>query len=149
MSSKAPLALIEQAVMVLVFALAAALCLRVFLWSDALSRRDAACDRALLEAQTAAETLKHAGGAEDQALEAASRALGGQVSHRVWSLYYDETWGVSGREEAAYHLEARAEPSGLAGLQQVRIEITEANGAGSSPLAELTVAWQGEVEPHG
>lgn len=149
MRSKAPLALIEQAVMVLVFALAAALCLRVFLWSDECSRRDEACDRALLEAQTAAETLKHAGGEEDQALEAASHALGGQVSHRVWSLYYDETWAVSGQEQAAYRLEAQPEPTGLAGLRQVRIQITGADDAGSSPLAELTVAWQGEVGPHG
>ena len=46
MRSKAPLVLMEQAVMVLVFALAAALCLRAFVWSDQLSRQNEARDRA-------------------------------------------------------------------------------------------------------
>ena len=38
MKSKAPLALMEQMVMLLVFALAAALCLQAFVQSDRLSR---------------------------------------------------------------------------------------------------------------
>ena len=50
MRSKAPLILMEQMVMLLVFALAAALCLQAFVKSDALSSRGEARDRALLEA---------------------------------------------------------------------------------------------------
>ncbi len=149
MRSKASLALIEQAVMVLVFALAAALCLRAFLWSDQLSRRDKARDRALLEVQTAAETLKHAGGEVDHALEEAARALGGQVSQGVWFRYYDQNWSAAGCGEAVYRLEARAEPTDTAGLRQARVRITGVEHDASSPLAELTVAWQGEVDGHG
>ena len=59
MRSKAPLVLMEQLIMVLVFAVAAALCLRMFVGSDNLSRRYAATDRTVLEAQAAAEQLKH------------------------------------------------------------------------------------------
>jgi Tfp pilus assembly protein PilX len=58
--SKTPLALMEQLVMVLVFALAAALCVQVFVLSDRTSRYGEARDRALLEAQSAAEALKAA-----------------------------------------------------------------------------------------
>ncbi|MEI3306106.1 MAG: hypothetical protein V8R40_08850 [Dysosmobacter sp.] len=47
MRSKAPLALMEQLVMVLVFALAAALCVQVFVLSGQTSRWNAARDRAL------------------------------------------------------------------------------------------------------
>ena len=49
MKSKAPLALIEQLVMLLVFALAAALCLRGFVWAELRSQR--------MEARTHAVTL--------------------------------------------------------------------------------------------
>ena len=59
--SKTPLALMEQMVMVLVFALAAALCVQVFVLSDRTSRYGEARDRALLEAQSAAEALKSGG----------------------------------------------------------------------------------------
>lgn len=58
MRSRAPLALMEQTVMVLIFALAAALCLRAFALADGISRRVEATDRAVLWAESAADTLK-------------------------------------------------------------------------------------------
>lgn len=58
MKSKAPLVLMEQLVMVLVFALSAAVCLQVFALSGGLSRTCEARDRAVVIAQNAAETLK-------------------------------------------------------------------------------------------
>ena len=62
MRNKSPLALMEQLVMVLVFALAAALCLQVFMFADLTSERNAAIDRAVTECQNAAEILKASGG---------------------------------------------------------------------------------------
>lgn len=59
MRSRTPLALMEQVIMVLVFALAAALCLRAFVLSDSISQACAERDRALLALQSTAETLKH------------------------------------------------------------------------------------------
>ena len=58
MRSKSPLALMEQLVMVLVFALAAALCVQAFVLADGRSQQTVDRDHALLEAQNVAETLK-------------------------------------------------------------------------------------------
>lgn len=58
MKSRASLVLLEQLVMVLVFALAAALCLRCFAKAEALSAQTARRDEAVRMAQNAAELLK-------------------------------------------------------------------------------------------
>ena len=62
MKSRASLSLIEQTMMLLIFALAAALCLRGFVLADTRSRTYADRDQALLCAQNAAQTLKACGG---------------------------------------------------------------------------------------
>ena len=56
MTSKAPLLLMEQMVMLVVFALAAALCVQAFVRSDAASARNEARDEAVVLCQNAAET---------------------------------------------------------------------------------------------
>ena len=61
MRSRSPLVLMEQLVMILVFALAAALCLQVFVFADRVSARSEQTDRAVLVCQNTAETLKAAG----------------------------------------------------------------------------------------
>ena len=61
MKSRAPLALMEQIVMVLVFALAAAICLQAFVASGKLSRQAEERGRAVVEAQNMAEALKYDG----------------------------------------------------------------------------------------
>ena len=58
MRSKASLFLMEQLVMVLVFALAAALCLQVFVRAEEISLETARRDEAVFLAQNAAEMLK-------------------------------------------------------------------------------------------
>ena len=68
MKSKAPLMLMEQMIMLLVFALAAALCLQAFVKSEQLSSRSENRDRAVTIAQTAAETIRHCGGDMGNAL---------------------------------------------------------------------------------
>ena len=61
MKSKAPLVMMEQIVMVLVFALAAALCLQTFVLSGNISERTEEVNRAAIEAQNVAEELKSEG----------------------------------------------------------------------------------------
>lgn len=137
--SKTPLALMEQLVMVLVFALAAALCVQVFVLSDRTSRRSAERDRALLEAQNAAEALKS--GDEDYfaALSAATGDGGRSIS-------YDRDWqSVTEADAAAYHLLIFPADSGLDYLWAARIQVYTAAG---DLLAELPVAGQ-EVAPNG
>lgn len=57
------LSLLEQCVMLLVFALAAALCLKGFLAAELTARENGQRDSAVLLAQNAAEQLKHHRGA--------------------------------------------------------------------------------------
>ena len=58
MKDKTPLLLIEQLIMILVFALTAALCLRGFAYADGLSEQICQQEQAAVLAQSAAETLK-------------------------------------------------------------------------------------------
>lgn len=64
MKHKASLLLMEQLVMILVFALAAALCLQVFAKAEEISRETARRDQAVVLAQNAAERLKATGNPE-------------------------------------------------------------------------------------
>lgn len=140
MRSKAPLALLEQVVMLAVFALAAVLCLRAFLWADARSEGFARRDRAMVEVQSAAEVLKAAGGEVAHAQREAARRMGGTLSQGLWCLCYDEQWQVSGQEDAAYRLCAQGVPAPVEGLCQARVWLDwEENG---ETLFEVTVAWQ-------
>ena len=54
MRSKAPLVMIEQMIMLLVFALAAVLCLQAFTTSKEISEESICRDRAVVEVQNAA-----------------------------------------------------------------------------------------------
>ena len=86
MKSRAPLALMEQTVMVLVFALAAALCLRAFVLADGISRQVEATDHAVLWAESAADTLK----ARKGDLAQAAAELGGKLDGQRWTILLDE-----------------------------------------------------------
>lgn len=137
--SKTPLALMEQLVMVLVFALAAALCVQVFVLSDQTSRRSGERDRALLEAQNAAEALKSG----DEDYFAALSAVTGDGGR---SISYDEDWrSVADASTAAYHLLIFPGDSGLDGLWTAQVQVYTADG---ELLANLPVAGQ-EVSQDG
>ena len=62
MKHKSSLLLMEQLIMLLVFALAAVLCLQIFIKADTLSRETEGQDRAVVLAQNAAALLKASGG---------------------------------------------------------------------------------------
>ena len=74
MRNKTSLLLMEQLVMVLVFALAAALCLSAFVKADGLSCETVRRDAAVLLAQNAAEVLKATSGDSELAAAAASES---------------------------------------------------------------------------
>lgn len=147
MKNKAPLPLMEQLIMVLVFALTAALCLQGFTLANRMSHRQEARDRAVLEVQNAAEVLKHNAGD----YEAAAAQLGGTWDGQTWSIYYDDSWqmisaaagGQPSVSSAAYILQASPAPSDnpLLGLSNVRIFDQD------EVLFVITAAWQ-EVDAH-
>jgi|GEM_PF-667159 len=145
MRGKATLALMEQLVMVLVFALAAALCVQAFAASNRMSETAAARDRAVQLAQSAAEIMKSRGGDMAQAQSAAMDRLGGQLSQGVWYILYDRDWNEvsdDGSEEAVYRLEAL--PDSGAGQSKAEIRVSVEDG---ETLSSLPVAWQ-EVDNH-
>lgn len=151
MRSKAPLTLMEQAVMVLVFALAAVLCLRVFVWSDRTSKLGAAKDIAAIKVQSAAEIIKNdgkTGSGEKDILSAAAEKIAEGGSYKIddEKLYvgYDEKWQPAEQEgEVKYFLSVYAVDSGSDRLGAVRIEIVEKTQG--ETLFEITAAWQKEA----
>lgn len=139
MKNKAPLALMEQMVMLLVFALAAALCMQVFVFARQLSLRCEAEAHAVQAAQNAAEVLKGSGGDYARAV----KAHGGRCEEEIWRIGYDGQWRQS-ETDVAYWVEVVPAGSGqpLLGMADVTVETSE-----DVELFSLTVAWQ-EVAGH-
>lgn len=84
--SKAPLALMEQIIMILVFALTAAVCLQAFVYSNNLSERGDRENLAATHAQEVVETCKMFSGDLEQALS----KLSGERTENGLSVYYKE-----------------------------------------------------------
>ena len=133
MRDKTPLVLIELLIMLLVFALAAAVCLRAFAWADRESLRGEARDRAVLTAELAAETLKHYKGD----FAAAAADFGGCWDGEVWRVGFDGDWTPA--ENAAYHLQAVRVTDTQEYLGRAEIAVFDADG---NRLFSLPLAWQ-------
>ena len=86
MRNKTTLMLMEQLVMITVFALASVLCLQMFTFAYRTSRYQEQRDRAVLEAQNAAEALK--GGAQEYFCGAGAEFSGDGAC----VLLYDAEW---------------------------------------------------------
>lgn len=146
--SKAPLAMMEQMVMLLVFALAAALCLQAFVKSDGLSKRGESRDRAAVLCQNAAEVLRSTGGDFGAAAEKLEAA---QYTQDSFQIFYGEDWQSCamtapnvypfGYTLGASRLETDVPGLGKAGVWVQMDETGE-------ELFRLEVAWQ-EVSAHG
>lgn len=153
MRSKSPLALMEQIVMVLVFALAAALCLRVFVFSELASARNEAVDRAVLECQSAAEFLKSTGLSVNEAQAELADRMGGTVSQGLLQVCYDEEWNVipGDGDDCMYVLEVQGRPTEVEGLMKAHVCVAALEdigvGGNGERLFAVDVAWQ-EVSGH-
>lgn len=133
MRNKAALTLIELSVMLAVFALAAALCLRGFVWAEETARACEARDQALLQAQSAAEVLKSCG----SDMEKAAAIFGGTCAAGIWSVSYNEQWEqVEGSGTYRLTAETRESGSPLLGMAAVRV-LQDGNC-----LVQLETAWQ-------
>lgn len=148
MRSKSPLALMEQVIMVLVFALAAALCLRVFAFSDLASTRNEAVDRAVLECQNAAEILKANGLSGAEAQKELVARMGGTMSQGLVQICYDEEWNVipENNEDCVYVVEMQGMPTDVEGLAKAHIRAAAVKdisvGGSGEDLFATEVAWQ-------
>ena len=106
--SKSALFLMEQVIVIAVFAICAAACVRILAVSYITARETRDMSNALLAAQSAAETYKAAAGDIDLTAE----ILGGAASGEAESLrvYYNDKWGVSEERDAAYILRLISAP---------------------------------------
>ena len=141
MKNKAPLVLMEQLIMTLVFALAATVCLQIFVFSDQMSRRDELTDRAVLAAQSAAETVKHTRGDYRQA----AQISGGSWDETTWSLpFLKNGQPVQDPRDADFYISVSTVDSGhpLLGMAEVTAETAEGR-----VLFVISTAWQ-EVDAY-
>lgn len=83
--SKAPLALMEQIIMILVFALTAAVCLQAFVYSNSISQKSLAQNIAANHAQEVAEYVK-----DIRDVDAVCQKLSGQRTEEGAIFFYPE-----------------------------------------------------------
>jgi len=137
MKSKAPLVMMEQIVMVLVFALAAALCLQTYVLSGVISKRTEAKNRAVVEAQNVAETMKNGG--FNEYLDCYDPEQRGTV----WCTLLSADWQITKEESLAeYVITVSYEESDTLCLWLAEIILEEADG---EELVRLSTAGQTEV----
>ena len=123
MKHRTPLVLMELVVMLLVFSLAAGLCMQGFAWADTQSLEENQKDRAFLQLQNAAEQLK----------------AGEEVAE---TLLFDENW-QSTQKNPVYVMKLTRLEREVPYLAAAQLEITDRDG---KSLGKLTVSWQ-EVQP--
>lgn len=134
MKSKAPLSLMEQLIMLLVFALAAALCLQVFVLSGQISRSCQEQQQAVAAVQNAAEVTKAFKGDFRQL----SEYIGGSGDPRLWRLGYDNDWEPVPADDAVYQVRITPLSTGMPTLGSA--EVTALSQTGE--LFSVTVSWQ-------
>lgn len=136
MKNKAPLTMIEQVIMLLVFALAAALCLQAFTAANQSSKAYAARDRAATQAQSTAEALKHTGGDYEEA----AQLMGGFLRDGSLTVCYDENWQLSDAPEITYVVTAPPADASQPFLAQTTVTVYD--DAEQETLFSLPVSWQ-------
>lgn len=135
---KAPLVLMEQVIMVLVFALVAAICIQAFVLARNISLCMTERDHAMNIAQTLAETVKAYGGS----MEEVGNELGGSIDGEQLVFHYDGQWnGVANAEEAQYRVVFVREESD-AFCRYGTISVSDK--AQKQEIFSMQVAWQGE-----
>ena len=138
MKNKTPLSLLELLLMVLIFSLSAALCLRAFVYSGKLSRQDAAAVLAESRAQSAAEVLKSVKGDTGKA----SEILGGAAEGQILVIGYDKDWNAaSTAQSAVYTLKATVEREAYLG--RAGIVISDSSG---NVIYTLSASWQEDLK---
>ena len=136
MKSKTTLSLIEQIIMLAVFAIAATAVLKVFVYAETLSGKKEVQSFAVAQSQNAAEAVKAAGGD----MEAAARLVGAKVQGEGFEISYDEELNLVSRA-GCYTLKAEPPEELSPGIGEARITFL----AGDEIVYELRVCWQEEM----
>ncbi len=147
--SKAPLSLMEQLIMVFVFAFAAAVCLQAFVYSDRLSKDGTTKETAAVRATEVVETCK----AYHGDLKKAADAIQGQVTDAtsdngegavLTKAYDDDSLRVEVKTQAKIATGGEAPDNLLHQKADVSVfEIPkEGEAEKTTPVYTVQVAWQ-------
>ncbi len=125
--SKAPLALMEQIIMILVFALASAVCLEAFVYADRLSRNGEQSHTAMTKAQQVAEYCKANQGDLDKVCGALAAV---RTEDGLTAAYPEEDMVLSLvlTEDTAY-------------VQKAQVSVDDPEG---NEIYAIEIAWQKE-----
>lgn len=134
MKNKALLALVEQLIMILIFALSSALCLQAFFTAKQVSMENVNRDYAVLQAQNAAELLKYYRGN----LHLASEHMGGNAEDSCWNIYFDKNWTETD-QEISYSMIATLHDQPYDFLGEATISVYNND---NQLLYQLSTAWQ-------
>lgn len=131
--------LIEQLIVIAVFAVCAAVCVKIFTESFIIADTSADMNNAVLAAESGAECFKAVPGD----IAASAELLGGAVDGGDAVVYYDGDWRVSGEPDALYILrlsptQGRGDDSGLI-FCDVSVE-RRGDGAAAGVIVEFEVA---------
>ena len=138
MNNKTGLVLIEQLVMLLVFALCAAVILSVFTAAYGINRQAEDLDTAVHLAQMGAEALKASVGN----LESTARMLGGTVQGNLLTVSFDAQLTAVPRGTYLLFIEETYGTPSTIGQADIRVTL---QGTPDIPLFSLVVAWQEET----
>lgn len=148
MRNRTLLSLIEMLIMVMVFTVSAAICLRAFVYADRTSRASEEAAEAAVRAQSAAELMQHF---EGDTAKAAAVYGGACCADGIWTAAFDDGWKLldsagaaadGGRTSAAaYYMETKAESGADSSALLGEGSITVRNAAGDT-VFEIPVCWQ-------
>ena len=125
-SSASGMFLIELLLAILIFSIASAICLQVFVTAHQISNESNNINRAVIVAQNGAECFKAAGGD----LSETARLLGGNVAGggSVIELYYDASWKPAEPHDFEYILEIKEITDRGGGLTDSAAVVSDADG---------------------
>lgn len=136
--SKASLVLMEQVIMVLVFALVAAICIQTFVLARNISLRLEERDHAMNISQVLAETVKAYGGS----LEEVGKELGGTIDGKQLVFYYDDRWNEVSEVAKADYCAVFVQEEKDTFCRYGKVIVCDA--AQERDIFSMRVAWQGE-----
>lgn len=136
--TKSGLFMIELLIAVGVFAFCAAVCVSLFVYSEAMSRDSADLTRAVTEAKNAVECWKASGGD----LERTALLYGGHVENGVLELRFDRDWNRSDADAEGFCLRLTRERDDGAACGTVRVS----EAGTDEPLLDWQIAALGARE---
>ena len=148
--SKSALFLMEQLIVIAVFAICATACVRILTVSYMTASQTRDMSNALLAAGAAAETYKAASGDIGASADILGGASGVTEGAETLLVYYDDNWLISSRDNAAYVLRLISAPSGEGAVVLMTGELSVSKVTGtvigeeilSFPVAALEVLYE-------